>query len=69
MTELGVAASERKGIPFEEWKANAEQATALGRFGDPLEYGALVAFLASNQADYMTGTCIAIDGGSLKTIT
>ena len=31
--------------------------------------GALVAFLVSEQTDYMTGTCIAIDGGAIKTIT
>ena len=69
VNELGLAASRQKGIPFEQWKSEAEAGTALGRFGDPLEYGALVAFLASDRADYMTGTCIAIDGGALKTIT
>lgn len=67
--ELGVSASKQKGISFEQWKYEAEIGTSLGRFGDPLEYGALVAFLASDRADYMTGTCIAIDGGALKTIT
>ncbi len=69
VNELGLAASRQKGISFDQWKREAEAGTALGRFGDPLEYGRLVAFLASNHADYMTGTCIAIDGGALKTIT
>jgi len=69
VNELGLAASIQKGISFEQWKNEAEAGTALGRFGDPLEYGALVAFLASDRADYMTGTCIAIDGGALKSIT
>ncbi len=69
VTELGTAAASQKGISFEQWKSEAEAGTALGRFGDPIEYGALVAFLASDRADYMTGTCIAIDGGVLKTIT
>jgi len=68
VNELGTAASQAKGISFEQWKSEAEAGTALGRFGDPLEYGSLVAFLASDHADYMTGTCIAIDGGALKTI-
>jgi 3-oxoacyl-[acyl-carrier protein] reductase len=67
--ELGTVASKQKGISFEQWKREAEIGTPLGRFGDPLEYGALVAFLASDKADYMTGTCIAIDGGALKTIS
>lgn len=69
VNELGMAASSQKGISFEQWKSEAEAGTALGRFGDPLEYGALVAFLVSDKTDYMTGTCIAIDGGALKTIT
>lgn len=69
VNELGMAASQQRGIPFEQWKAEAEAGTALGRFGDPLEYGSLVAFLASDRAEYMNGTCIAIDGGALKTIT
>ena len=50
-------------------KKEAEAGTTLGRFGNPLEFGALVAFLVSEQSDYMTGTCIAIDGGALTTIT
>jgi len=69
VSELGMNASQKMGISFEQWKKDAESGTPLGRFGDPLEYGALVAFLASDLTDYMTGTCIAIDGGVLKTIT
>ncbi len=67
--ELGVTAAQSRGISFEQWKTETEAGTPLGRFGDPLEYGALVAFLASDLADYLNGTCIAVDGGILKTIT
>jgi 3-oxoacyl-[acyl-carrier protein] reductase len=35
----------------------------MKRLGKPEEYGALVAFLASNQAAYITGASIQIDGG------
>lgn len=35
----------------------------LGRFCEPGEVASLVAFLASDQADYITGETIAIDGG------
>lgn len=69
VNELGESAARNKGISFEAWRAEAEAGTALGRFGDPLEYGALVAFLASDRAAYMNGTCLAIDGGALKTIS
>ncbi|TVO54354.1 SDR family oxidoreductase [Denitromonas halophila] len=69
VNELGEAAAQQRGISFDAWRAEAEAGTALGRFGDPLEYGALAAFLASDRSTYMNGTCIAIDGGALKTVT
>lgn len=35
----------------------------LGRVGEPEEVAELIAFLASNKAKFLTGECIAIDGG------
>lgn len=35
----------------------------MGKFGWPEPIGATVAFLASNRADLITGTCINVDGG------
>lgn len=35
----------------------------MGKFGWPEPIGATVAFLASNQADLITGACINVDGG------
>lgn len=37
----------------------------MGRFGKLEEIGSLVAFLASDEASYISGQCIAIDGGFL----
>jgi len=36
---------------------------ALGRLGEPKEVAAVVAFLASDAASYVTGTLIPVDGG------
>jgi 3-oxoacyl-[acyl-carrier protein] reductase len=36
----------------------------LGRMGDPADFGAVAAFLASEQAGYITGAVIGVDGGA-----
>ncbi len=38
----------------------------LGRLGEPIELGHLVAFLASEQASYITGAVYQVDGGRIK---
>jgi 3-oxoacyl-[acyl-carrier protein] reductase len=40
----------------------------MGRFGWPEPIGELVAFLASDRADLITGACINIDGGQSKSL-
>ncbi|MEO1204923.1 MAG: glucose 1-dehydrogenase [Pseudomonadota bacterium] len=43
----------------------AQIRTPLGRFGSPEEIAAVVAWLASEQASYLTGTTIWADGGRM----
>ena len=35
----------------------------MGRLGTPAEIGAVIAFLASDTASYMTGSEVYVDGG------
>ena len=48
-----------EGLPEDMLK----QLIPAARFGKPEEVAALVSFLASEQAAYITGECININGG------
>ena len=52
-----------QGRTFEEMKAIRTSAIAAGRFGDPAELGDYCAYLCSNQAGFITGQNLLIDGG------
>lgn len=56
--------AENSGVAFEKVKESRIDDIPVGRLGDPREYGALVAFLASPYADFLTGTAIPLDGGA-----
>ncbi len=48
--------------------ARWEDEIPMGRLGEPHELGALVAFLASARASYITGQSIAVDGGWIRSL-
>jgi 3-oxoacyl-[acyl-carrier protein] reductase len=58
-----IATSFSGGSLSEEAVARRIRRIPLGRFGDPAEVAGVVALLASNDAAYVTGTVITIDGG------
>ena len=66
--ELDSGRAEREGTTEEAVRAAHLDTIPAGRYGDPVELGALVAFLASEQASYITGQLIAVDGGLIAGI-
>lgn len=68
IAQLNAKKAEQLGISISEVRSDMESRVALKRIGVPKEYGYLVTFLASDQAAYITGTNIPIDGGLLKSL-
>ncbi|WP_338449876.1 3-oxoacyl-ACP reductase FabG [Niallia oryzisoli] len=64
-TDMTRATIERMGKDFEEVKKGASKMIPLGRVGQPEDVANVVAFLVSEQANYISGEVINISGGSL----
>lgn len=63
---LDAAAAKRTGRSPEETRAASEASIPAGRYGRPEEFAAVVAFLASGPASYVTGEQIRCDGGLVR---
>jgi len=53
----------RLGMTGSEWLAMRADDTALKRLADPSEIAGVIAFLASDDARYLTGQSLEVDGG------
>jgi len=65
---LARAAAERDGTPIEESLKKWENEIPMRRIGEPREFAALAAFLASERASFITGTSITVDGGWTRSL-
>ncbi|HEV7836828.1 MAG TPA: SDR family oxidoreductase [Gemmatimonadaceae bacterium] len=66
--QLAQAAAERSGASAKDTFAKWEKEIPMGRLGEPREFAALAAFLASERASYITGSSIAVDGGWIRAL-
>ncbi|MFI8377329.1 SDR family oxidoreductase [Leeuwenhoekiella sp. NPDC079379] len=68
ITSLNAKKAQEQNISEDEVLKKMEAKVPVRRIGKPEEYGYLVSFLASEQAAYITGTQIPIDGGLLSSL-
>ncbi len=68
MVELSEVTAKKEGISPEQALARYAAAVPIGRMGEPREFAALVAFLASERASYITGQAMAVDGGWIRAL-
>ena len=66
--ELARAGAVREGVGVAEIRARWEAEIPMRRLGEPREFAALAAFLASERASYITGTSITVDGGWVRSL-
>lgn len=68
LDQIAHATAARDHISEEQVRAKWESEIPMRRLGEPREFAALVTFLASERASYITGTSITVDGGWVKSL-
>jgi 3-oxoacyl-[acyl-carrier protein] reductase len=60
--------AKRSGITFDKQVELSSADIPMGRIGTPEEFAAMVVFLASARASYVTGTAVQVDGGLIRSV-
>ncbi len=64
VTEMTDATARRVGVEPEDYRKAAADATPVRRVGQPEDIAAAVAFLCSDEASFITGQTLYVDGGA-----
>jgi 3-oxoacyl-[acyl-carrier protein] reductase len=68
LRQLDEARAKRENTSYEKVVEASLKQIPMGRYGDPTEYGDTAAFLASQNASFITGSVIRVDGGQIPAI-
>ena len=68
IAEIDAARAASTNVPIEEIQRRTIERIPLGRYGDPLEFGRVGAFLLSPAASYITGAIVPVDGGMIRAL-
>jgi NAD(P)-dependent dehydrogenase (short-subunit alcohol dehydrogenase family) len=63
LTPASIGHMEKIGVSLEQFKAEEGARTLLKRLGEPREIASAILFLASDEASYITGASLMVDGG------
>jgi 3-oxoacyl-[acyl-carrier protein] reductase len=66
--QLNAARAASEHVSVDEIQRRIESQIPMRRLGDPREFAALVAFLASERASYITAQSWAVDGGWIRSL-
>ena len=68
VVELNAANAEREQMTPEAVEQRLVSTIPMKRLGEPHELAALIVFLASDKASYITGTTLQVDGGYVRSL-
>jgi 3-oxoacyl-[acyl-carrier protein] reductase len=63
-TEMTQATATRQGIDYDDWKIAVARDIPIGRIGQPEDIAAVASFLCREEAGYVSGQVIFVNGGA-----
>ena len=65
---IDAGGAKAESVDVDEIRSRSWAGIPMGRYGTPEEFAAMVVFLASTKASYVTGIQARVDGGSMKSV-